>query len=223
MPVLIVRHVSFEDAGMIAPLLETRGRELRYADLGDELPVETASALILMGGPMSVNDPDPWVPRHIRAIERAMKRSIPILGICLGAQLIAKALGSRVYRNAEKEIGWFPVAVEEDSAGDKMFRGFSEPEPVFHWHDETFDLPTGATRLASSERCRNQAFRYGENVYGLQFHAEVTAAMIEDWCRQDANCGDLRELDGPIDPHEHIDTMTRFAETIFGRWEESFL
>ncbi len=142
--------------------------------------------VIAMGGPMSVNDESvwPWLRAEKRFLHTAVKRGVPVLGVCLGAQLVASALGSRVYRNPVKEIGWFPI--EATPVVGSVFR-FPPRCDVFHWHGETFDLPEGAARLARSEACGNQAFQLGENVIGLQFHLETTPqsarALVE-------NCAD---------------------------------
>jgi GMP synthase-like glutamine amidotransferase len=140
-----------------------------------------------MGGPMSVNDEStlPWLRPEKRFIRNAMKRSVPVLGVCLGAQLIASALGSRVYRTSQKEIGWFPI--EATSSPMNAFR-FPDKCTVFHWHGETFDLPVGAVHLARSEVCENQAFQIGQYVIGLQFHLETTpesAQAILDNCKDE--------------------------------------
>ena len=171
-----------------------------------------------MGGPMSVNDDLPWLGDEMQAIRDTIQRGKPVLGICLGAQLIAKALGARVYRNPVKEIGWAPVYWTEQTAADPLFDGFSHPETVFHWHGETFDLPYGAERLAYSDACANQAFRIAGNVYALQFHPEVTPAIIEDWCAIDERCGNAREMVAPIDPHAESARLAEISRTIFDRW-----
>jgi GMP synthase-like glutamine amidotransferase len=145
-----------------------------------------------------------------------------VLGICLGAQLLAKALGAPVYRNAVKEIGWFPIHWSPDAARDRLFHGLNDPEIVFHWHGETFDRARDATWLASSKDCMNQAFRYGNGAYGLQFHIEATPSMIEDWLRQDANAGDTRELDHTVEPHAYAARQKELSETIFGRWADGW-
>ena len=177
--------------------------------------------LIFLGGPMSVNDGLPFLERELEVVRQALDRGQPVLGICLGSQLIARALGASVYRNPVKEIGWFEIRLTEAGARDALFGCMNGTERVFHWHGETFDLPRGATLLASSEACRNQAFRWGSNVYGLQFHLEVTPAMIADWCVQDENCGDVRELDTPIDPGYNAERLTELSRRVFGSWCDS--
>lgn len=222
MLVQLIRHFPVETAGHIESVLDRRGIAFRYVDVFRENAVVPdgldAAGLIFLGGPMSANDDLPYLRAELDLIARARERRQPLLGICLGAQLIAKAAGARVFRNPEKEIGWFDVRLTGDGSRDRLFAGWNGPETVFHWHGETFDLPEGAAWLACSDRCRHQAFRLGENIYGLQFHLEVTPGMIADWCRQDANCGDLRELDAPPDPARNSQRLTDLSELIFGRW-----
>jgi GMP synthase-like glutamine amidotransferase len=218
---LVIRHVPFEGLGRLEQALSRAGVMPGYFDIGQPIEpseVEASSALILMGGPMSANDPEPWVRNELAAIENALARSRPVLGICLGAQLLAKALGARVYRNHAREIGWFAIEWTPLAAEDPLFHDFRAPETVFHWHGETFDLPAGSAWLARSELCAHQAFRYGANAYGLQFHLEVTPAMIADWMQQDANCGDVRELEGPIDPYAHAERQAELSRIVFDRW-----
>lgn len=222
MQVLAFRHVPFEGVGLIAPALEERGLSLEYVDLyrpHAKLPeIADRAGLIFLGGPMSVNDPLPYLKHESDFIVQAVERKQPVLGICLGSQLIARALGGRVYRNSLKEIGWFDIHLTEAASNDPIFSGVNLSETVFHWHGETFDLPPGATRLAYSEASPNQAFRFGSNVYGLQFHLEVTPAMIADWCAQDENCGDVRELEAPIDPWRNSERLASLSQLVFGHW-----
>jgi len=201
-PLLILRHEPFEHLGYFAEILEEKRIAYQYHDLGKPLESPEFKGLIVMGGPMSANDDLPGLREELRLIDLALKENSPILGICLGAQMIAKSLGSRVYCNAELEIGWEPVWFTEAAMEDPMFGEMGSPEMFFHWHGETFDLPAGAQWLAYSKKCRHQAYRYGERVYGIQFHPEITAEMIEDWCGQPVNCGDVA-LTGPIDARAH--------------------
>lgn len=203
MPILVLRHEPFEHLGHFAEVLEKNRVEYRYHDLGEPLPREQHTGLIIMGGPMSANDNLPGLRDELALIENALVENVPMLGICLGSQLIAKALGAPVYRNADLEIGWEPVWLTEAARTDPLFDGISSPETFFHWHGETFDLPAGAEWLAYSDKCRHQAYRYGRRVYGIQFHPEITAEMIEDWCAQPVNCGDVETLPAPIDPRLH--------------------
>ena len=222
MRVLAFRHIPFEGLGLIQPALEERGIEVELVDLFQGGPpppnVADASGLIFMGGPMSVNDLLPWLPVEMQYIRQAAVRGQPVLGVCLGAQLIARALGTKVYRNPVKEIGWFEVRLTEAGRRDPLLSAMDETETVLQWHGETFDLPPGAEWLAYSVACRHQAYRVGSNIYGLQFHLEVTPEIVADWCRQDANCGDVRELESPIDPHYNAARLAGLSRVVFGRW-----
>ena len=185
-----LQHVPFEGLGSIEAWLLDAGFELTGTQfyLSDALPhAEEIDLLVIMGGPMSVNDEEqyPWLAAEKRLIRECVAAGRAVLGICLGAQLIASAMGARVYPNQCREIGWLPVRdVAPADGGHFRFPAAAE---VFHWHGETFDLPAGAILLAASEHCLNQAFQLGENVIGLQFHLETTpesaAALV-------ANCGD---------------------------------
>jgi GMP synthase-like glutamine amidotransferase len=183
----VLQHVSFEDIGSIGPFLKERQAVVTYTRfyLNDALPeINGLDLIIIMGGPMSVNDEAlySWLPAEKEFIRNAALQSIPLIGICLGAQLIANALGARVYPNAEKEIGWFPVTA---APSEENYFHFPKQLPAFHWHGETFDLPPGAVLLARSEACKNQAFQIGKHVIGLQFHLETTPESLD---RMTANC-----------------------------------
>ena len=225
MRVLAFRHVPFEDVGHIRRVLEKRAIEVncvdlyRQGDLCTGIPdTQDADGLIFMGGPMSANDDLPYLRQEIAIIAAAAGRGQPVFGVCLGSQLMARALGARVYRNPAKEIGWYEITSTKAAAADPLFSVLPARQTVFHWHGETFDLPSGATLLASSEACRHQAFRFGRASYGLQFHAEVTPEMISGWCVQDANCGDVRELTAPVDATAHAKEMETLSDQLFGRW-----
>jgi GMP synthase-like glutamine amidotransferase len=223
MRVLAFRHVPFEDLGLIAPVLARRHIDVDYADLyeaGAAMPdIAGYDALIFLGGPMSVNDGLPYLESEMGLIRQAVACRQPVLGICLGAQLIARALGATVRRNSAKEIGWYDLRFTEAAWADRLFQGLST-ETVFHWHGETFELPPGAELLASSDLCCHQAFRVGEFVYALQFHLEVTPEIIADWCMQDENCGDVRELSYAIDPSLNAQRLAALASQVFGNWSE---
>lgn len=222
MSILVFRHVPFEHLGLIAPALAAQGLDFEYVDLptSPEAPADTEAAqgVVVMGGPMSANDGFPWLARELDLIRLALAAGRPVLGVCLGAQLIAKALGAAVYRNAVKEIGWEPVHWTAEAANDVLLAGLRQPETVFHWHGETFDLPRGAVHLGWTEGCRNQAFRWGERAWGLQFHLEVTPEMISAWCQEDANEGDVRELQSPLDPYANAARLQEVSALVFGRW-----
>jgi GMP synthase (glutamine-hydrolysing) len=222
--VLAFRHVPFEDVGHIRPVLGARGIAVEAVDLyreGVDMPdSRDAAGLIFMGGPMSANDDLPYLRQELAILEQALERGQPVLGVCLGSQLLARALRARVYRNPVKEIGWYDIEPTAAAAQDSLFAGLPARQVVFQWHGETFDLPAGAELLACSPHCKHQAFRFGRAAYGLQFHAEVTAEMIADWCAQDANCGDMREMARPIDASAHEIAMAELSGRLFGRWAD---
>jgi len=192
----VLLHVSFEDLGSMAGWLKVHRADISYTRFYEDptLPEQNGLDLIIaMGGPMSANDETtlPWLRPEKQFIKDAVEQGVPVLGVCLGAQLIAAALGARVYASPVKEVGWFPI---EGTPG--MADSFSFPAKctVFHWHGETFDLPAGAVRLARSAACANQAFQIGRHVIGLQFHLETTpetAGAIID------NCGGELTPGGP--------------------------
>lgn len=184
-----LQHVPFEGLGSIAGWLEKAGYDISRSRLyaSETLPnIDQLDLLVIMGGPMSVNDEQdfPWLVAEKEFIYEVIQAGIPVLGVCLGAQLIASAMGAAVYQNQEKEIGWF--AVEAVDSGDTSTFNFPATAEVFHWHGETFDLPVGAKLLASSKACQNQAFQIGTSVIGLQFHLETTAESARDIVE---NCG----------------------------------
>jgi len=220
MRVLAFRHVPFEGVGLIAAALD--GVAIDYADLYLERAVRpdpaAYDALLFLGGPMSANDDLPFLHEEVGIIEQAIARRQPVLGICLGAQLLAKALGAAVRRNTTPEIGWFPVQLTDAGREDPLLGQLANPFQVFHWHSDTFDLPQGATHLASSEGCRNQAFRVGKLLYGFQFHPEVTPEMIAEWCLQDVNCADVCELKTPLDPQKNNRQMYDNSHRVFAKW-----
>jgi GMP synthase (glutamine-hydrolysing) len=229
MRVVAFRHVPHEGLGLIEPVLRQRGIEIVCADLYNEgaaVPlIRGTDGLIFMGGPMSANDPLPYLEREMHIMRDAAGRGQAILGVCLGAQLLAKALGAGVRRNPLPEIGWFEIELTEAGAADPLLGAMNRTETVLHWHGDTFDLPEGAVWLARSERCANQAFRVGTNSYGFQFHLETTPEMIADWCAQDmesaAQCGGTRELNTAIDPQHNRERLAYLAGLVFGRWSES--
>lgn len=189
MHVHVLQHVPFEGLGSIEEWLLQRNMTISYTRLfeSDQFPpLNGIDLIIALGGPMSVNDEEtlPWLRAEKRFIAEAIDGHKAVLGICLGSQLIANALGAKVYPAAEKEIGWFPIVAEP-----AMLDGLAFPAKVdvFHWHGETFDLPEGAIHLASSAACRNQAFQVGSRVIGLQFHLETTPESADSIIR---HCAD---------------------------------
>jgi len=181
MRVHVLQHVPFEGPGAIEPWLQRAGATVTFTRFFETpaLPeVATVDRLVVMGGPMSVHDEAefPWLRAEKAFLAQAIRRGAVVLGICLGAQLVAEVLGGTVSRNREREIGWFPVARAAEAAG--WGRRFPDEFVAFHWHGETFSLPPGARHLLRSAACERQAFAFGPRVLGLQFHLETTEAGI---------------------------------------------
>lgn len=182
---LVVRHVAFEDLGHFAPVLADAGYDVRYCDIGlNELNAAgfvAADLVIVLGGPIGVYEEDkyPFLSQEIGLIRARLAAKRPTLGICLGAQLMARALGARVYPGPAKEIGFSPLTLTD--AGRASCLSVFEGKPVLHWHGDTFDLPVGATLLASTQICTQQAFSLDRNAIGFQFHPEAGAAGFERW------------------------------------------
>lgn len=181
-------HVAYEGLDRIAAWTQARHHQMSVTRFhaGDALPsVQSYDALIVMGGPMGVYEADryPWMKPEIAAIAAAIHAGKPVLGICLGSQLIAAALGAKVYPHTEKEIGWWPVEFLPKAA-ESPLRVFGSQATMFHWHGDTFDLPSGAELLASSAACRHQAYRWKEHVLALQCHPEVSAETITRWVQE---------------------------------------
>ncbi len=195
-----------ETLGTVATALADAGLESRYACLGSDVPPRLPppnqlAGLVVLGGPMNVDQTDeyPFLEPEVRWIREAIEARLPVLGICLGSQLLAKALGARVRPNPVKEIGWYAVELTSEAAHDRLFAGCGPRMTVFQWHGDTFESPAGAVHLARSDLCENQAFRYGDSAYALQFHVEVTSEMIDDWLSDPGNRDELAQLDY-IDP-----------------------
>jgi GMP synthase-like glutamine amidotransferase len=188
-PIAIFRHTPTEGPGYLAEFFDERQLpwKLIAIDAGDAVPysAEAFSGLVFMGGPMSVNDDLPWIAPVLALIREAVARNIPVLGHCLGGQLISKALGGTVSRNPVKEIGWGEATVADNDTARAWF-GETRHFNAFHWHGETFSLPQGAALLLSSAYCANQAWAIGKHL-ALQCHVEMTAVMIASWCEAGAD------------------------------------
>jgi GMP synthase-like glutamine amidotransferase len=226
-PVAIFRHSPSEGPGYFAACLERQriAWKLVKVDAGEVLPasVDEFSGLVLMGGPMSVNDDLPWIPPVLGLIRSAVDAGIPVLGHCLGGQLMSRALGGEVGLNPQKEIGWGRVDISDNEQARAWFgdtRGFL----AFHWHGETFSIPPGATRVASSPHCANQAFALGQHL-GLQCHVEMTPEMIRSWCQSGAReiersaCSTVRPV-SEIESHlqARVSVLNAVAERLYDRW-----
>jgi GMP synthase (glutamine-hydrolysing) len=195
--VLVFRHARHEHLGAIAGSLRRRGLSFKYLDVwkkGVRFPAPGSfRAVVLMGGAMGVYEQDryPFLAQEIRFLKAFFKLDRPVLGVCLGSQLIAAALGARVFPNKHKEIGWYPLILTPAGRKDPLLSSFPKSGHAFQWHGDTFTRPRGTAHLARSPLCRHQAVRYKEGVYGLQFHLEVTGPMIREWLAQP---GAAREL-----------------------------
>ncbi len=215
---LVCQHVAFEILGTLNPLLKSCGFRVKYVNFGRDPEARPSldgyDGLVVLGGPMSAFDDagHPHLATEVELVQRAIERDLPVLGICLGAQIIARALGAAVRPNRVKEIGWYDLSLRPEGRSDPLFAHFGPTERVFQWHGDTFDLPARAVPLASSRSCENQAFRHGDSVYGLQFHLEVDEALLHRWLSVPVHLAELEELHGEIDPDTiRCETAQRMA------------
>jgi len=186
MSVLIIKHVDMEGPGLIEDYLKEEKIPYRILNLntGVRFPkLDGFTHIVILGGPMNVYEEDryPFLKNEDLFIKEAIQRGKSVLGICLGAQLIAKALGAKVFKAPLKEIGWYDVSLTEDGSKDSLFSHLPKTLSVFQWHEDTFEIPNAGKLIATSTSVPHQAFKYGENAYGLQFHLEVTEKMIREW------------------------------------------
>jgi GMP synthase-like glutamine amidotransferase len=227
--ILIFRHAPHEGPGYFAEFAARHGLRARLIriDQGDPIPesIDQASALVFMGGPMSVNDPLPWIPKVTHLIQQAVAADKPVLGHCLGGQLISKALGGIVAANPVKEIGWLPVTRADNTDARDWLGDLPRAFDVFHWHGETFSIPAGAMRILASRDCPNQAFVIGKTL-AMQCHIEMTADMVREWARAGADeiaaaCAmptvqDTAAMISDLDAR--IARLQVAAEQVYGRW-----
>ena len=227
-PVIIFRHASIEGPGFLATFLDKQDIPwtLVKIDEGDPLPASITdySGVVLMGGPMSVNDDLPWIPPLLNLIREAIAADIPVLGHCFGGQLISKALGATVRENPVKEIGWGPLAVSRSEAAQHWF-GDIETFNGFHWHGETFSLPERAVHLLSSTHCKNQAYASGKHL-AFQCHIEMTPDMVQSWCevgaeelKQSAASPAVQQAEAMLENLPlHCFFLNKVAARIYGQW-----
>ena len=203
MNVLIIKNIASEGPGTIEDYLRSERLPYSIVDLkkGETAPeVNDFSHLVIMGGPMAVYEMDryPYLKNEAKLIEQAVKANKHVLGVCLGAQMVAHALGAKVYAGGQKEIGWYEVTLTPEGMKDPLLSALmldgKSTAQVFQWHGDTFDLPRDAVRLASSDLYPNQAFRYADGVYAFQFHVEVTPAIVFDWLKNEKGI-DLNSVD----------------------------
>lgn len=213
-----LKHVPFEGPGALATALSKHGVQLEcHLAPRDGLPPDPGDLLIVMGGPMSVNGSDPWIAEETAFIRSTLLAGKPVLGICLGSQFMAKALGATVRPGRALEIGMTPIRLTDDGKHDPVFGSFPEKFDVFEWHGEVFDLPKGGVALAGSAIAPLQAFRYGTRAYGLLFHLEMEDVGIDALCRECS--ADLRRAQLTADQVKnsalyHLPTLHQFADRL---------
>jgi GMP synthase-like glutamine amidotransferase len=229
--VLVLQHIACEPPGVFEDVLRERGATILRVELdeGEPLPesLDGVAAVVAMGGPMSVNDEEvhPWLVDEKRLIRTAVEAGVPFWGSCLGVQLLASSLGAEVRAGVAPEVGVLPVYPTAEAADDPVFAGVGWPRPALQWHGDTFDLPPGATLLATSPAYPHQAFRVGPVAYGVQFHVEVTAEMADEWARVPEYERAAQAVLGPgglerllADFRAALPGMLADGRALFGRW-----
>ena len=226
-PLTIFRHIACEGPGYLDRVLKRCSIPYRLVkiDLNESLPrgIEETSGLVFMGGPMSVNDPLPWISQELALIQSAQACGMPVLGHCLGGQLISKALGGTVSSNAAKEIGWHPVRKCNTAAAADWLAGLPQEATLFHWHGETFSIPQGAEVVLENDNCAHQGFTMG-NTLALQCHVEMTSPMVAEWASLYRD-----ELENTANTVQSAEEMTanldariaaaqRVADELYRRW-----
>jgi GMP synthase (glutamine-hydrolysing) len=234
--ILVFQHVASEPLGHLDPLLRSSGVRIRYVNFGRdphaEPDIRRYDGLVVLGGPMNVDQSErhPYLLTEQRIIREAVLSDRPVLGVCLGAQLLAAAMGADVHPNPVPEIGWYRLHTHPDAHEDPLFRHFERrPHYVFQWHAYTCRLPPGAAHLASTRNCRNQAYRVGERAWGLQFHLEADEALIERWLRSEAgreevltNWGGHRIARIRAATRAHLPLAQPLSDRVFGEFVNLF-
>lgn len=233
--ILVFQHVPFEPLGTLDPLLKEAGFRIRYVNFGREPAARPAldryAALIVLGGPMNADqiDAHPNLVTEVEIIREAVERDMSVLGICLGAQLLAKALGGSVARNKVPEIGWHHVQLTEAGAREPILAAFDRSQEVFQWHEDGISLPPNAVCLARSAVSPVQAFRYGEHAFGFQFHLEASRTLIERWLTVPDHQQVLSDTSANINVDEirnrcddAIEHLQSLSHRTFSRWIERF-
>ena len=234
--ILVFQHVPHEPLGTLDPLLKESGFRIRYVNFGRDRDLRPAldkyAALIVLGGPMNADqiETHPNLVTEVAIIREALGRDMSVLGICLGAQLLAKALGGSVTRNPVREIGWHEVSLTEEGREDPVLSTFADPQTVFQWHEDGIRLrDAAAVHLASSPASAVQAFRCGEHAYGFQFHLEVDRSLIHRWLTVPGNRPLLTAERGRVDPDEIrrqtescVDALEALSRRTFSRWIDRF-
>lgn len=225
--ILIFRHAPHEGPGYLADYLDRRGLPWRLIriDRNDPVPssIDGVPGIVLMGGPMSVNDDLPWIPEVTQLVRQAVSADVPVLGHCLGGQLISKALGGVISRNPVKEIGWLPVTRVDSPLAQDWLGSLPREFEVFHWHGETFSIPPGATRILASRDCVNQAFVIGKTL-AFQCHIEMTGDMVREWVSVGADelapaCATVQNpLTMTANLDERVARLQGLADKFYDRW-----
>ena len=229
--ILVFQHVAAEPLGTLDPLIRRRGHRIRFTNFDrdpDAQPnVDRYRGLVVLGGPMNVEDQAhrAHLRTELRAIERMLSQGKPVLGICLGAQLLAHALGAPVRRQPAPEIGWHPLQTTDAGRIDPVLAPLGTGSPVFQWHGQYFEIPQTAVHLARNDACEQQAFRWGDNAYGFQFHLEMDQPLIERWLANPAYRDELAALAGSqdeatirADTVRHIGAMQSRADAVFNNF-----
>jgi GMP synthase (glutamine-hydrolysing) len=222
----VLQHHPVENLGSIADALEGAALAWQYVRTFEGQPVpkdmKGAGGLIVMGGPQGVYETDqhPFLKEEMKLIESSLKDNRPVMGVCLGSQLLAAALGAKVYKGAHREIGWHPVKLSADAKNDRLLKGVPQEFTTFHWHGDVFDLPRDSVGLASSEITPIQAFRHRDIAYGFLFHLEVTEASVNAMVREftdEVKHASLRaQILGGVE--DNLEKLTEIGETVFSRW-----
>ncbi len=220
MRAVCLKHVSFEGPGAFLQALTNRGAQLdHYLVPKDGLPRDAGDLLIVMGGPMSVNDSDNWIAEETAFIRSALLAGKPVIGVCLGSQLMAKAMGATIIPGKALEIGMTPIKLTPEAKNDPIFKTLPDSFDVFEWHGEVFDLPNGCVPLAGSAIAPLQAFRYGARAYGLLFHLEMEQAGIDSLCQEcapDLVKARLTAQEVKAAALPHLPTLHQFADRLIG-------
>ncbi len=235
--ILVVKHIDIEGPGSIEEFFRNTAWNIKAIDfkavdlsMGEKLPESLVGidAIITLGGPMNVYEEEkyPFLKDEDEFLKKAIKEEIPILGICLGAQLLAKACGAKVKKAASKEVGWYKVNLTDEGKKDPLFKNLPPELTVFQWHEDTFEIPKGGLLLVEGASCPNQAFRFGKAAYGLQFHVEVTPDIIESWINKyvaesSRGASDIKNM--LIEAYKRKEAFKRQANSIYLNLSAIFL
>ncbi len=220
------QHIDCEGPGSVLEILKNKNIALKVVKpfRGENIPEKIGDGLIVLGGPMGVYEQNEysWMNLEISAIQECLKKQIPVLGICLGAQMLAHAAGGTVYKGIQPEVGWYPIRLSNEGRWDPLLLGLPEEVMAFHWHGDTFSLPLDAVRLAGSSNYPNQLFKLGNNAYGFQCHLETTEEMIKEWVlvyeKELEPKGSLPRQPIEKNLQANASNLRNTAETVFSRF-----